>query len=289
MQSTAATPSRSEVRQVGLIGLGDMGGAIATRIIGAGFPTRLWARRPEALDDFTGAAVENASTPATLAADVDLVGICVWDDAAVRDVLYGPEGVLAGCRPGTVIAIHSTVSPATVVESAKAAKESGAVVIDAPVSGGRDVALSGGLVVAVGGDADAIERCRPVFATFGDKVIHLGPVGAGQYAKLINNALLAANLAVGDDALSLAEALGLAPDALAEVVRHGSGRSFGLDVALAARASADIREHTAIPLRKDVGCLTVQAAPGECADAALFTHAARQGVERLSLPPGRER
>jgi len=269
-----------------------MGGAIATRIIGAGFPTRLWARRPEALDDFTGAAVEkveNASTPATLAADVDLVGICVWDDAAVRDVLYGPEGVLAGCRPGTVIAIHSTVSPATVVESAKAAKESGAVVIDAPVSGGRDVALSGGLVVAVGGDADAIERCRPVFATFADKVIHLGPVGAGQYAKLINNALLAANLAVGDDALSLAQALGLAPDALAEVVRHGSGRSFGLDVALAARASADIREHTAIPLRKDVGCLTVQAAPGECADAALFTHAARQGVERLSLPPGRER
>jgi 3-hydroxyisobutyrate dehydrogenase len=287
MQSTAATPSRSEVRQVGFIGLGDMGGAIATRIIGAGFPTRLWARRPEALNDFTGAAVENASTPAALAADVDLVGICVWDDAAVRDVLCRHDGVLAGCRPGTMIAIHSTVSPATVVEAAEAAKESGAAVIDAPVSGGRDVALSGGLVVAVGGDTDAVERCRPVFATFGDKVIHLGPVGAGQYAKLINNALLAANLAIGDDALSLAQALGLAPDALAEVVRHGSGRSFGLDVALAARASADIRERAAIPLRKDLACLTVQAAPSECADAALFTHAARQGVDRLSL--GRER
>jgi 3-hydroxyisobutyrate dehydrogenase len=288
MQSTAATPSRIEVRQVGFIGLGDMGGAIATRIIGAGFPTRLWARRAEALNDFTGATVENASTPAELGANVDLVGICVWDDTAVRDVLYGTDGVLAGCRPGTVIAIHSTVSPATVVESARVAAESGAVVIDAPVSGGRDVALCGGLVVAVGGDTAAVERSKPVFAAFGDKVIHVGPVGAGQYAKLINNALLAANLAVGDDALSLAQALGIAPDGLAEVVRHGSGRSFGLDVALAARMSADIRERTATPLRKDVRCLTVQAAPSECADAALFTRAARQGVERLSLPPGWE-
>jgi 3-hydroxyisobutyrate dehydrogenase len=266
-----------------------MGGAIATRIIGAGFPTRLWARRPEALNDFTGAAVEKSCTPAALAANVDLVGICVWDDAAVHDVLCGADGVLAGCRPGTVIAIHSTVSPATVIESAAAAEESGAVVIDAPVSGGRDVALSGGLVVAVGGDTNVVERCKPVFSALGDKVIHVGPVGAGQYAKLINNALLAANLAVGDDALSLAQALGIAPDALAEVVRHGSGRSFGLDVALAARMSVDIRERTATPLRKDVSCLTVQAAPSECADAALFTRAARQGVERLSLPPGWER
>lgn len=284
MQSTAATPSRSEVRQVGFIGLGDMGGAIATRIIGAGFPTRLWARRREALNAFTGAVVENASTPAALAADVDLVGICVWDDAAVREVLYGSDGVLAGCRPGTVIAIHSTVSPATVVESAEAAEQSGAMVIDAPVSGGRDVALSGGLVVAVGGDPEVVERSRPVLATFAALVIHVGPVGAGQYAKLINNALLSAHLAVGDDALSLAQALGLAPEALAEVVRHGSGRSFGLDVALGARVSAEVRERTATSLRKDVGCLTVHAAPCECADAALFTLAARQGVERLSLP-----
>jgi 3-hydroxyisobutyrate dehydrogenase len=286
MRSTVATRSRSEVGRVGFIGLGDMGGAIATRIIGAGFPTRLWARRPEALSNFTGAA-ETATTPAALAADVDLVGICVWDDAGLSDVLYGPDGVLAGCRPGTVIAIHSTVSPVAVVEAADAAEKSGAVVIDAPVSGGRDLALSGGLVVAVGGEADTVERCRPIFGTFGDRVIHLGPVGAGQYAKLINNALLAANLAIGDDALSLAAALGLAPDALAEVVRHGSGRSFGLDVALGARMSAEVRERTAVALGKDVGCLTVKAAPGECAEAALFTRAARQGVELLSVPSGR--
>lgn len=294
MRSTAATPSLSDVARVGFIGLGDMGGAIATRIINGGFATRLWARRPEALSDFTGSDftgsdVSPATTPAELAADVELVGICVWDDQAVRDVLYGPDGVLAGCRPNTVIAIHSTVSPACVREAADAAAARGAMLVDAPVSGGRDMALSGGLVVAVGGDVAAVERSRPVFASFGDPVIHLGPVGAGQFAKLINNALLAANLAVGDDALGLGQELGLDPTALAEVIRHGSGRSFGLDVAMMARASADTRKRTAVPLRKDVSCLTTVAAPRECANARLLTYAARQGIERLNLPPGWKR
>ena len=289
MHSMAATPSRSEVAQVGFIGLGDMGGAIASRIIRAGFPTRLWARRPEVLDDFAGPTVQSAATPAELAAGVDLVGICVWDDQAVRDVLYGNDGVLAGAREGTVIAIHSTVLPETVRAAEEAAAVRGLMLVDAPVSGGRDVALSGGLVVAVGGDQAAVERCRDVFASFGAQVIHLGPVGTGQFAKLINNSLLAANLAVADDAIALAQSLGMEPTALAEVIRNGSGRSFGFDVALLTRASADARTQTANALRKDVGCLTVDAAPHECADAALFTHAARQGVERLNLPPGRER
>lgn len=289
MHSTAATPSRSDVAKVGFIGLGDMGGAIASRIIGAGYPTRLWARRPEVLDEFTGPAVQSAATPAELAAEADLVGICVWDDQAVRDVLYGDDGVLAGTRSGTVIAIHSTVLPDTVREAEKAAAEKGVAVVDAPVSGAREVALSGGLVVAVGGEAAAVERCRDVFASFGAHVIHLGSAGAGQFAKLINNALLSANLAIADDAIALARSLGMDPTALAEVIRNGSGRSFGFDVALVTRESADARTKTAAALQKDVGCLTVDAAPQECAAAALFTHAARQGVERLNLPPGWER
>lgn len=289
MHSTAAIPSRNDVAQVGFIGLGDMGGAIASRIIGAGFPTRLWARRPEVLDAFSGPTVQYAATPAELAAGVDLVGICVWDDQAVRDVLYGNEGVLAGAREGTVIAIHSTVLPETVREAEKAAAAKNLTLVDAPVSGGRDVALSGGLVVAVGGEEAAVERCRGVFASFGAQVIHLGRVGAGQLAKLINNALLAANLAVADDAIALAERLGMEPAALADVIRNGSGRSFGFDVALMVRASDEARAQTAAALRKDVGRLTVDAAPKECSDATLFTHAARQGAERLNLPPGCER
>ena len=279
MRSTVDTPSRSEVIRVGFIGLGDMGGALAARIIGAGLPTVLWARRPEALTSFAGPGIGTASTPAELAAAVDYIGICVWDDEAVREVVCGRDGALAGCRPGTVIAIHSTVHPDTCQELAQAAALRGAAVLDAPVSGGREVALAGKLVVAVGGDEDTLTRSRPVLATFGDPVIHLGPPGAGQFAKLVNNALLAAHLALANDALALAPSLGMQPDALARVLRHGSGRSYALDVAVAARESGAIRERTGVPLRKDIDCLN---AVLRGSDAAVLTFAAGVGVRRLA-------
>jgi 3-hydroxyisobutyrate dehydrogenase-like beta-hydroxyacid dehydrogenase len=281
----AATPSPSEaggpVARVGFIGLGDMGGAIATRVIAAGFPMVLWARRREALDEFAGPGVEIAATPAELAAQVDLVGVCVWSDADVRAVLEGDDGVLAGCRPGTIVAVHSTIQPATCRELAAAAAERGAVLLDVPVSGGRDVALEGALVVAVAGDADAADRAAPVFASFGDPVLRLGPVGSGQFAKLINNAMLAANLAVADDALSLGDALGIDTDALAELLRHASGRSYALDVAVGVRASPEMRRLARIPLEKDIRQLLDEAAPDECAAATVITDAAEAALRRL--------
>jgi 3-hydroxyisobutyrate dehydrogenase-like beta-hydroxyacid dehydrogenase len=282
MRSTVATPSRSEIARVGFIGLGDMGGALVSRIIGAGFPTVLWARRPQVLSSFSGAAVHAAATPAELASGVDLVGICVWDDDAVREVVCGRDGVLAGCRPGTVIAIHSTVHPHTCQELAEAAATHEAVVLDAPVSGGREVALTGKLVVAVGGDEKTFRRSRPVLASFGDPVIHLGGLGAGQVAKLVNNALLAANLAVANDALAVAHSLGVQADAMVEVLRRGSGRSYAVDVAVAGRGSATIREQAAGPLGKDIGCL--KTVLGESADAAVLTLAADAGVQWLTEP-----
>jgi 3-hydroxyisobutyrate dehydrogenase len=280
-----ATRSASDVARVGFIGLGDMGGAIATRIIAAGFPTVLWARRPEVLASFAGTHVETATTPAELAARADLIGICVWADEDVRQVLQGDHGVLAGCRPGTIVAIHATVQPATCRELAAAAAERGVIVIDAPVSGGRHVAVAGSLVVAVGGDEDAVERCRPIFATFGDPVIHLGQIGTGQLAKLVNNALLAANLALADDALALAKTLGVEPGAMARMLRHGSGRSYALDVAVAARASAATRHAMLGPLEKDVQYLTSDAMRRDCAGAALLVDAAREAIRRLADPP----
>ena len=100
---------------------------MVARIVGAGYPMVLWARRPEALAEFAGPGVETAATPAELAARVDLVGVCVWSDADVREVLEGEQGVLEGCRPGTIVAVHSTIQPATCRELAAAAAERGAV------------------------------------------------------------------------------------------------------------------------------------------------------------------
>jgi 3-hydroxyisobutyrate dehydrogenase len=271
------------VNRVGFIGLGAMGGAIASRIIDAGWPTTLWARRPAALEPFRTPSVEVASTPAELAATADLVGVCVWADDDVCAVLEGPDGVLAGCRPGTVVAIHSTVSPATVVRIADRAAASTISVLDAPVSGGPSAASAGALALAVGGDAATLAECRPVFRSFASTIVSVGDVRAGQVAKLLNNALLAANLAMADDALTLGAELGLDPNELARFLREASGRSFGLDVALAARSSAAAREASLAPLSKDVASLLACAPPnGSATDLRAVAQAA---IFRLTEPP----
>ncbi len=275
-----------EASQVGFIGLGNIGGAMVTRIIAAGYPTVLWARRPDAIAPFQGELVETAESPADLASRADIVGICVWSDEDVQDVMLGDRGVLAGCRPGTVVAIHSTTQPGTCRALADAARELDVAVIDAPVSGGRDVALAGTLVVAVGGDEEAADRCRPVFATFSDEVVHLGRVGSAPFAKLVNNALLAANLSLADDALTLGAVLGIRPEALAQVLRRGTGRSFALDVAVDARGSAQTRRAALPFLEKDVESLTTGDAAPECAESAsLLAEAASEAVRRLATPP----
>jgi 3-hydroxyisobutyrate dehydrogenase len=169
----------STVGTVGFIGLGDMGGAMAGRIIAAGHPTVLWARRPEALEPFAAPIVEFADSPADLASRSDLVGVCVWHDEDVLDVCTRADGVFAGCRPGTVVAIHATVLPSTCEALAAAAPE-GVAVLDVPVSGGHAGAEAGTLVVAIGGDADAAARVSAVFGAFGDPVIYMGPLGSGQ-------------------------------------------------------------------------------------------------------------
>lgn len=284
MTSTTSDP-HGAIRRVGFIGLGDMGGAMVTRIVAGGFETVLWARRPEVLDSMVGPTVHTAGTPAELAASVDLVGICVWADQDVRTVLEGKDGVLSGCRPGTVIAVHSTIRPETCVELAAIGAELGVHVVDAPVSGGRSGGLAGTLVVAVGGSSPVVERCHPVFATFGNPVVHVGPVGSAQFGKLVNNAVLAANIAVADDAMTLANAAGIRPESMAELLRHGSGRSYALDIALAIRHSDEMRRNVFTPLDKDVACLTQDAAPEACAAVPVLVEAAIEALRRLVDPP----
>jgi 3-hydroxyisobutyrate dehydrogenase len=213
--------------RVGFIGLGGQGAPMARRIIEAGFPVTLWARRPETLAPFAGTAAETAGSARELGAAVDIACVCVLNDAGVEEVVTGADGLLAGMRPGTTIVVHSTVHPDTCVRLADHAAERGVTLIDAPVSGGAPQAAKGQLLVMTGGDREVVERARPVFETYGDPVVHLGPLGAGQRAKLINNTLLAANLGVAESAFELAARLGLDLGQLSVVLAHGSGGSFG--------------------------------------------------------------
>jgi 3-hydroxyisobutyrate dehydrogenase len=193
--------------RVGFIGLGSQGAPMARRIVEGGYPLTLWARRPASVEPFADTAAKVVETPAELAAVSDLVCVCVVGDDDVRQVLEGDNGVLAGLAPGCVIAIHSTVHPDTCRELAETAATKGVSVIDAPVSGGGPAAAEGRLLVMIGGDPDIVERCRPVFATYAEPIVHLGGVGSGQVTKLLNNLLFTAHIATAKSTLDLGEAV----------------------------------------------------------------------------------
>lgn len=213
--------------KIGFIGLGDQGGPIAGRLIEMGHPVVLWARRPESLEPYQDTAAEVAESIADLGARCGFVGICVVDDAGVRQVC---DVLIAAMAPGGIIAVHSTISPRTCIDLAEAARAQGLSLIDAPVSGGGHVAAEGKLTVMVGGDDAPVAAARPIFESIASLILHLGGVGAGQNAKLINNTLLAANIAVAHHAITAADALGLDGPAFIELVKASSGRSFGFEV-----------------------------------------------------------
>jgi 3-hydroxyisobutyrate dehydrogenase len=271
--------------RVGFIGLGSQGGPMARRIIDAGYPVTLWARRAATLEPFAGTQAKIAGSPAELAAGADLVCVCVVADADVEEVVTGSGGVLGGLRAGGVIAVHSTVHPDTCRRLAAEAAAGNVRLIDAPVSGGGPAAAAGRLLVMAGGDEATVEFCRPVFATYGDPIVHLGPVGAGQVTKLLNNVLFTAHLGAAASLLGLGQALGIDPLRLAGVISHGSGNSFALErVAAAGGTLEQIAGHAGPLLRKDVGLIADLAAaagaPGGTVLAAADDALALMNAER---------
>jgi 3-hydroxyisobutyrate dehydrogenase len=240
------------VTSVGFIGLGSQGAPMARRIVEEGYDLTIWARRPETLEPFGDTAAQVASTPAELGAASDVVGICVMADADVEDVLLRPDGVLAGLAEGGIVAVHSTIHPDTCRRLATRAAERGVAFLDAPVSGGGGAATERRLLVMVGGDDAVLDRARPVLEAFANPIIHLGPVGSGQLAKLVNNLVFTAQLTVALDTFEFADRVGVDRAALAQVLGAGSGGSRAADIV--AMTAFDISGIAAAApvLRKDV-------------------------------------
>jgi 3-hydroxyisobutyrate dehydrogenase len=271
--------------RVGFIGLGSQGGPMAQRIIDEGYPTSLWARRSDSLDSFAGSGADVAASPAELAAVADLICICVVDDAGVEEVMEADTGVLSGVRPGSLIAIHSTVHPETCHRLASRAAARGVALVDAPVSGGGQAAAERRLLVMVGGGPEEYERARPVFSTFGSPVLHLGPLGSGQTAKALNNLLFTAHLGLATKLFDLARGLDFDQGALAEALVAGSARSYGFElIARMDFGPASLAEHVGALLRKDVGIVaSLAAAAGVPANVLL--QAAAVTLERMEAAP----
>jgi 3-hydroxyisobutyrate dehydrogenase len=272
--------------RVGFVGLGSQGAPMARRIVDAGFPTTLWARRAASLEPFSDTQASIAASPAELGAASDVLAVCVVDDAGVDEVLRGPDGALATMAQGSVVIVHSTVHPTTC--SRLQQDFPGLHVVDAPVSGGGHKAAAGELLVMVGGTADAVERCRPILATFGNPVLHVGPLGAGQEVKVLNNTVFTAQLALAAEAFELAAARHLDRQAVATILAGGSGRSYAAEVVIGGGFTLDgLAAVAGELLAKDVGILADRAASAAphllaAADAALE----RMGVARPA--PGKE-
>ena len=218
-----------EVQRVGLVGCGRMGSAMALHLLAAGWPVTVTDVDLEARDRLVEGGASGAATAREVAEASDLVLTAVVDDAQVRDAVAGPEGALAGARPGTVIAVCASVRPDTCTELAAAADERGSHVIDVALVRGERGAEAGRLLLYCGGAEDVIDACRSAFSAFATDVVAVGGVGAGQVAKTANNILLWACIRADLEALRLGRALGVEPSVLRSVLSLGSGANRVLD------------------------------------------------------------
>lgn len=212
-----------EALKLGYIGLGNMGAPMATKMTEWPGGVTVFDIRTDAMTPLAEKGARLADSVADVAA-ADIIHITVLNDAQVREVV---GEVAAHAEPGTVIAIHSTISDTTAVELARDLKERGIHIVDAPVSGGAAAAAKGELATMVGADREVYERIKPAFKHWAAVVIHAGEPGAGTRMKLARNMLTFTSYAAACEAMKLAEAAGLDLQALGRVVRHTDALTGG--------------------------------------------------------------
>jgi 2-hydroxy-3-oxopropionate reductase len=207
----ATTETASGKPVVGFVGLGIMGRPMARNILAAGFELVVYDLMAEPVNELVAAGATATTSPAALAAASDVVLLCLPDSPDVEAAMSGEQGLLAGTRPGQIVVDMSTISPVTARTLAARAAAQGVTLLDAPVSGGQVGAANGTLSIMVGGDADALERVRPVLSAMGKTILHLGESGAGQVAKACNQLVIAVTIEAVAEALVLASKAGVDP------------------------------------------------------------------------------
>lgn len=213
---------------VAYLGLGIMGGGMARNLLAAGHDLVVWNRTPAKAEALTASGAIAASHPADAVRSAETVLLCVSDTPDVEDLVHRPDGILTALRPGMIVVDHSTISPSATRRLAAEVAARGATWLDAPVSGGSEGAERGTLSIMVGGDVEALGRVRPLLTAYGTTITHVGPVGAGQTAKLVNQVLVVLTALGISEALLLAEASGLDLDAVLAAVSGGAAGSWML-------------------------------------------------------------
>ena len=204
--------------KLGFIGLGVMGMPMTLNLLAAGNEVTVWGRTKSKLQKALDAGAKWADSPKAVADAADIVFLCVWDGAAVEEVTFGQDGLTAGAMKGKLLVDHSTIHPEQAKAIGQKLEAAGVSFVDAPVSGGAIGAKNKTLVVMAGGKADDIKRLEPIVAATSQRITHMGPQGAGQATKVVNQMIIAAECAVMAEGLAFAHRYGLIckniPDAL---------------------------------------------------------------------------
>jgi 3-hydroxyisobutyrate dehydrogenase-like beta-hydroxyacid dehydrogenase len=235
--------------KVGLIGAGRLGRPMVARLVEGGHDVRALGRTDERRRELErlGASAVNDAAEAAMQADV--VVLCVFTDEQVRQVCLDSV-LLQAMPPGAALVVHTTASPKTI--DAIAARADTVDVVDAAVSGGPHDIAAGRLTLFVGGADDTVARLRPVLGCYGDPILHVGPCGAGQKVKLVNNALFAGHIGLLVESIRLGERLGVPESTLLTALPHGSAASRALNIVAARGAVASFIELTGEFVGKDV-------------------------------------
>ena len=213
---------------VGFIGLGIMGRSMATNLVSAGEQVVVWNRTRSRAAELEAVGAHLAESPADGARSCDVVLICVSDTPDVESVVFGDGGVAEGLSDGSLVVDHSTISPSATKDFADRVHVVGAHWLDAPVSGGSEGAANGTLSIMVGGDAEQLDRVRDLLEIMGSTITHVGPQGAGQLVKAVNQILVVVNQLAVSEALLLAEAGGLELESALKAVEGGAAGSWML-------------------------------------------------------------
>lgn len=214
--------------KIGFIGLGNMGGPMALNLLKNGHQLKVFDLSEDAMQKLGSQGAQLASDAADAVSDVEAVVTMLPAGEHVRAIYQGKEGILGAASQGTLFMDCSTIDVATARAVGEAAEEAGMMMVDAPVSGGVAAAEAGTLTFMVGGSESAFERAQPILGAMGQKIIHAGPSGAGQAAKVCNNMLLGITMIGTCEAFLLADRLGLERQKLFDIASNASGQNWSL-------------------------------------------------------------
>ncbi|OOQ46002.1 MULTISPECIES: NAD(P)-dependent oxidoreductase [Pseudomonas] len=221
----------STLPSLGFAGIGLMGLPMCRRLLAAGYPLAVWNRNPDKCKPLVEAGARQVASPAELCQYADVVMLCLADTSVVREVVFGPAGVVEGAKKGQLLVDFSSLEPnATREMAAELAAKTGMGWLDTPVSGGVVGAEAGSLAIMVGGELQDLERVRPVLLSLGQRVTHMGGVGAGQVTKACNQMIVACNALVIAEVVALAERSGVDASLIAEALAGGFADSKPLQI-----------------------------------------------------------